>query len=107
VRTPRSLIDRAPAVAIAGGSAAGTWETIMTRQADCKRRVRARMARTSESYAAARSRLLADYPGMVPGDSRLDWMPGVLHVSTATRPACREPGSRGRSQLPAAFPAGT
>ena len=72
----------------------------MTRQADCKRRVRTRMARTGESYAAARSRLLADYPGMVPGDSRLDWMPGALHVTIATRPTCQEPGSRGRSRLP-------
>jgi hypothetical protein len=33
------VIDRAPDVAIAGGSAAGTRETIMTRHADCKRRV--------------------------------------------------------------------
>jgi hypothetical protein len=59
----------------------------MTRRADC-RRVRARMARTGESYAAARSRLLADYLGMVPGDSRLDWMPGALHVSTGCRRSC-------------------
>ena len=35
----------------------------MTRQADFKRRVRARMARTGESYAAARVHLLADRPG--------------------------------------------
>ena len=54
----------------------------MTRQADCKRRVRTRIARTGESYAVARGRLLADYPGLVPGDSRLDWVPGALHVST-------------------------
>ncbi len=39
-----SLVDRAPAAAIAGGSADGTRETIMTRQAGFKRRVRARMA---------------------------------------------------------------
>ena len=35
----------------------------MTRQADFKRRVRARMAKTGESYATARSRLLAEHPG--------------------------------------------
>jgi Domain of unknown function (DUF1835) len=34
-------------------------EAIMTRQADFKRRVRARMAKTGESYAAARAQLLA------------------------------------------------
>src|SRR5205085_621946 len=34
-------------------------QAIMTRQADFKRRVRARMAKTGESYAAARARLLA------------------------------------------------
>ena len=53
----------------------------MTRQADFKRRVRARMARTGESYAAARSRLLAEYPGMTLGDSPLDWTPEALHIS--------------------------
>ena len=35
----------------------------MTKQADFKRRVRARMAKTGESYAAARSQLLAERPG--------------------------------------------
>jgi hypothetical protein len=53
----------------------------MTRQAGFKRRVRARMAKTGESYAAARYRLLAEYPGAVPDDSPLDWMPEALHVS--------------------------
>jgi hypothetical protein len=43
----------------------------MTRQADFKRRVRARMAKTGESYATARSQLLAERP--VPADA--------LHVS--------------------------
>jgi hypothetical protein len=43
----------------------------MTRQADFKRRVRARMAKTGESYATARSQLLAEQP--VP--------PNALHVS--------------------------
>jgi hypothetical protein len=41
----------------------------MTRQADFKRRVRERMARTGESYTAARAQLLAR------------WRPGVLHVT--------------------------
>jgi hypothetical protein len=66
---------------IAGGSADGTRETIMTRQADFKRRVRARMAKTGESYATARGRLLAGHPGAVPDDSPLDWMPEALHIS--------------------------
>ena len=45
---------------------AGRWgitgaapETSMTKQADFKRRVRERMARTGESYTAARGQLLA------------------------------------------------
>jgi len=48
----------------------------MTRQADLKRRVRARMARTGESYAAARAQLLAarDRPDR-------DRLAGALHVT--------------------------
>jgi hypothetical protein len=53
-------------------------ETIMTKQADFKRRVRARMAKTGESYAAARSHLLADQPSDSPA---FDWMADALHVS--------------------------
>jgi hypothetical protein len=53
----------------------------MTRQADFKRRVRARMAKTGESYATARSRLLAEQPDTTPADSPLDWMPEALHIS--------------------------
>ena len=53
----------------------------MTKQADLKRRVRARMAKTGESYATARSRLLAAHPGAAPDGSPLDWMPGALHIS--------------------------
>ncbi len=53
----------------------------MTRQADFKRRVRARMAKTGESYATARSRLLGGHPDMTPGASPIDWMPEALHVS--------------------------
>ena len=53
----------------------------MTKQAGFKRRVRARMAKTGESYATARSRLLAEHPGTTPDDSPLDWMPEALHVS--------------------------
>jgi hypothetical protein len=53
----------------------------MTKQADLKRRVRARMAKTGESYATARSRLLAGQPSATPDDSRLEWMPEALHIS--------------------------
>jgi hypothetical protein len=53
----------------------------MTRQADFKRRVRARMAKTGESYAAARSGLLAHHPATVPDDSGLGWMAEALHIS--------------------------
>ena len=53
----------------------------MTRQVGFKRRVRARMAKTGESYATARSRLLAEHPGTAPDDSPLGWMPGALHIS--------------------------
>lgn len=53
----------------------------MTKQASFKRRVRARMAKTGESYATARVRLLAKHPSATPDDSRLDWMPEALHIS--------------------------
>ncbi len=53
----------------------------MTRQADFKRRVRARMTKTGESYATARSRLLDGHPGTAADDSSLDWMPEALHIS--------------------------
>ena len=53
----------------------------MTRQADFKRRVRARMAKTGESYVAARSRLLASDLDPVPGNSQFGWMADALHVS--------------------------
>jgi hypothetical protein len=63
----------------------------MTRQADFKRRVRARMAKTGESYATARSRLLAEQPDTTPDTEHpstghpstgpLDWMPEALHIS--------------------------
>ncbi|HSR86726.1 MAG TPA: hypothetical protein VLM11_21325 [Streptosporangiaceae bacterium] len=53
----------------------------MTKQAGFKRRVRARMAKTGESYATARSRLLQSEPGATPDDSALDWMLEALHVS--------------------------
>lgn len=76
-----SFVDRAPAAAIAGGSPDGTRETIMTKQTCFKRCVRARMAKTGESYATARSRLLAGQLGTTPDDSPLDWMPEALHIS--------------------------
>ncbi|MER7503449.1 hypothetical protein AB0L05_20535 [Nonomuraea pusilla] len=53
----------------------------MTRQAEFKRRVRARMAKTGESYTTARSSLLASRPGAAPDGSPLDWMREALHVS--------------------------
>jgi len=58
----------------------------MTRQADFKRRVRARMAKTGESYATARSRLLTEHPDTTPDTEYpttgpLDWMPEALHIS--------------------------
>jgi hypothetical protein len=53
----------------------------MTKQAGFKRRVRARMAKTGESYATARTRLLAEHPDTTPDDSPLDWMPEALHIS--------------------------
>jgi hypothetical protein len=53
----------------------------MTKQAGFKRRVRTRMAKTGESYATARSRLLTEHPGTAPDDSPLDWMPEALHIS--------------------------
>ena len=53
----------------------------MTRQADFKRRVRARMAKTGESYATARSRLLSGHQDTTPTDSSIDWMREALHVS--------------------------
>ncbi|HEY2549866.1 MAG TPA: DUF1835 domain-containing protein [Streptosporangiaceae bacterium] len=53
----------------------------MTKQAGFKQRVRARMAKTAESYATARSRLLAGQPAAPADDSPFDWMPEALHVS--------------------------
>jgi hypothetical protein len=53
----------------------------MTKQAGFKRRVRARMAKTGESYATARRALLA---GTTPDDSPLDWMPEALHISNGS-----------------------
>jgi hypothetical protein len=45
----------------------------MTKQADFKQRVRARVAKTGESYATARSHLLAEQPSLAgarrPGDA--------------------------------------
>ena len=49
----------------------------MTKQADFKRRVRARMAKTGESYAAARAQLVAEG-----GEERRGaWMRRALHVT--------------------------
>lgn len=48
----------------------------MTRQADFKRRVRARMAKTGESYATARAQLLTEH-----GVHERSTMRGALHVT--------------------------
>ncbi|SDH13311.1 hypothetical protein [Nonomuraea jiangxiensis] len=53
----------------------------MTKRADFKRRVRARMAKTGESYATARSRLLADEPGTAAATPAAAEMAAALHVS--------------------------
>jgi hypothetical protein len=53
----------------------------MTKQADFKRRVRARMAKTGESYATARSRLLADQQPDTATRPADEWMAAALHVS--------------------------
>ena len=51
----------------------------MTKQADFKQRVRTRMAKTGESYTAARSHVLAEPPGLQVPDDRA--MLAALHVS--------------------------
>ena len=53
----------------------------MTRQPDFKRRVRARMAKTGESYATARSQILADKPDTAAATRDDGWMSAALHVS--------------------------
>jgi hypothetical protein len=69
----------------------GSWalETITTRQADFKRRVHVRMAKTGESYAAARIHVLAERPG-VGGEVSAT----ALHVTNgdSTVPALRGTG---------------
>jgi hypothetical protein len=58
------------------GVRGGAQEAIMTKQADFKRRVRARMAKTGESYAAARAQLLA-----IQGPLGRDRLAAALHVT--------------------------
>ena len=58
----------------------------MTRKTDLKRRVRARIARTGESYAAARAQLLAGNPGL--GRGRLA---AALHVTNGDSTAGIQP----------------
>jgi hypothetical protein len=53
----------------------------MTRQADFKRRVRARMAKTGESYATARGQILAERPDTAAAVRADGWMTAALHVS--------------------------
>ena len=60
----------------------------MTNQADFKRRVRARMAKTGESYATARARLLAEHASRVTPSRK------ALHLTNgdSTVPALRKTG---------------
>jgi Domain of unknown function (DUF1835) len=53
----------------------------MTKQGDFKRRVRARMAKTGESYATARGKLLVAHAGTTSADSQLGWMRDALHIT--------------------------
>ena len=53
----------------------------MTKQPEFKRRVRARMAKTGESYASARSQLLAEQPGAPTAGPAEEWITAALHVS--------------------------
>ncbi|GIJ54380.1 DUF1835 domain-containing protein [Virgisporangium aurantiacum] len=53
----------------------------MTKQADLKRRVRTRMAKTGESYATARSHILAERPDTAAAVRVDGWMTAALHVS--------------------------
>jgi uncharacterized protein YheU (UPF0270 family) len=53
----------------------------MTKRADFKRRVRARMAKTGESYATARSQILAERPDTAAAVRADGWMTAALHVS--------------------------
>ena len=70
-----------PPYPIAGGSADGTREMTMTKQPDFKRRVRARMAKTGESYATARRQILGERP-----DAAVSG-PAAEPMATASAPA--------------------
>ncbi len=56
-------------------------EMTMTKQADCKRRVRVRTAKTGESYATARNQILAERPDTAAFGPVGDGMSAALHVS--------------------------
>src|SRR5690348_11363216 len=68
----------------------------MTKHADFKRRVRARMARTGESYAAARGQLLDDVRGQGAGGRGDDWMADALHISNGDATDLRGTGLASR-----------
>ena len=53
----------------------------MTKHADFKGRVRARMAKTGESYATARIQLLTEQSGVQTAGPVEEWMTAALHVS--------------------------
>ena len=60
------VVDRAARRTVAGGSVDGPRETTMTKHADFKGRVRARMAKTGESYATARIQCSPSSPMLKP-----------------------------------------
>src|SRR5204862_1749866 len=70
----KGVIDRRPKPDLArslGEPERRPEETIMTKNADFKRRVRARMAKTGESYSTARAQLLG----------ALEPLAGALHIT--------------------------
>src|SRR5829696_179113 len=75
------VVDRAARRTVAGGSVDGPRETTMTKHADFKGRVRARMAKTGESYATARIQLLTEQSDVQTAGPVEEWMTAALHVS--------------------------
>jgi hypothetical protein len=79
------IVDRARLIGSLGDLGGRSQETDMTKRADSRQRVRGRMAKTGESYAAARAHVLADRPhGGV--------QPRALHLTNGD---CTVPGLRG------------
>ena len=105
------IVDRTRLRRSLGVREDGSKETSMTKQADFKARVRARMARTGESYATARAHLLASRPAAgAARDQRRHDRAGHrghrargAHHAVARRPA-RGPGARRAGRRAAAHP---